>query len=126
MLEKNKNSVIRQREDLRFLDKATVECSGRVKEFRRHEKRRDLDSVCLVNVIVTPVPLGESVYLDHLWILRKQFTKVGLKVSQNERIYFSGRVYSYRRLGGKSIDRGLYGLEDYGILPILNNEQDEN
>lgn len=121
-----KNTVIRQRDDLRFLDKATVECSGRVKEFRRHEQRRDLDSVCLVNVIVTPVPLGESVYLDHLWILRKQFTKVGLRVSQNERIYFYGRVYSYRRLGGKSIDRGLYGLEDYGILPIQYKQQDEN
>lgn len=121
-----KNSVIRQREDLRFLDKTTVECSGRVKEFRKHPKRRDLDSVCLVNVIVTPVPLGESVYLDHLWILRKQFSKVGVRVERNERIFFPGTVYSYRRLGGKSIDRGLYGLEDYGILPIQSNEQDEN
>lgn len=121
-----KSTVIRQREDLRFLDKATVECSGRVKEFRRHEKRRDLDSVCLVNVIVTPIPLGESVYLDHLWILRKQFTKIGIKVNQNERIYFTGKVYAYRRLGGKSIDRGLYGFEDYGILPIQHEEQDED
>lgn len=94
-----------------------VECSGRSKEFRKHPLRGDLDSVCLVNVIVTPVPLGESIYLDHLWILKKQFKKAGRLPSHNERVRFLGNVYSYRRLGGKSLDRGLYGLEDYGVLP---------
>lgn len=75
---------------------------------------------------MTPVPLGESIYLDHLWILKKQFSKVGVSATKNERIFFLGKVYSYRRLGGKSIDRGLYGLEDYGILPIDQNKQHEN
>jgi len=111
-------SVIRHREDLRFLVDTLVQCSGRVKEFRLHESRRDLDSILLVNVIATPVPLGESISLSHLWILRRQFKKIGRIPEHNERVRFMGKVYSYRRLGGKSIDRGLYGTEDFGVLPI--------
>jgi hypothetical protein len=88
-----------------------------VKEFRVHESRRDLDSVLLVNVIATPIPIGESISLSHLWILKRQFKKIGRVPEYNERVIFQGKVYSYRRLGGKSIDRGLYGTEDYGVLP---------
>lgn len=111
-------SVIRQRGDLRFLEGTEVECSGRVKELRRHGKRRDLDSLCLVNVIITPLPLGESLYLDHIWVLNRQFKDAGRIPSHNERVHFEGKIYSYRRLGGKSIDRGLFGREDFGVLPL--------
>ena len=119
-------SVIRQRGDLKFLEGTGVECSGRVKEIRRHSKRRDLDSLCLVNVIVTPLPLGESLYLDHIWVLRKQFKAAGRVPCYNERVHFEGKVYSYKRLGGKSIDRGLFGKEDFGVLPIQIKNQNEN
>jgi hypothetical protein len=112
------SSVIRQREDLRFLEGIEVECSGRVKEFRPHPKRKDLDSVLLVNLIVTPVPLGESICIEHLWFLRKQFTKIGCPPLHNKRMKFKGKIYSYVRLGGKSIDRGLFGSTDFGILPL--------
>jgi len=112
------STVIRSREDLRFLEKTEVSCSGRVKEFRKHEGRKDLDSFCLVNVIVTPIPIGESIYIDHLWVLRKQLSKIGKIPEKNERVFFIGTVYSYKRLGGKSIDRGIYGKEDFGVLPI--------
>lgn len=121
-----KTSVIRQREDLKYLKGAKVECSGRVKEFRSHGTRRDLDSLCLVNVFVTPIPLGESIYLDHLWVLKRQFKKAGKVPGKNERVYFLGEVYSYKRVGGKSIDRGLFGLEDFGILPITLTENYES
>ena len=110
-------SVIRHREDLRYLKDTLVRCSGRVKEFRLHESRRDLVSILLVNVIATPVPLGESISLGHLWILRRQFKRIGRVPEHNERVRFLGTVYSYKRLGGKSIDRGLYGTEDFGVLP---------
>ncbi len=113
------SSVLRQRNDLRFLEKTEVTCSGRVKELRKHFKRKDLDSLCLVNVIITPIPLGESIYVDHLWVLRKQFSKIGRVPDRGERVHFKGKVYSYKRLGGKSIDRGLYGTEDFGILPLV-------
>jgi len=119
-------SVIRQRGDLKYLVGTEVECSGRVKEFRPHVKRKDLDSLCLVNVFVTPLPLGESIYLDHLWVLKKQFKVVGSVPQKNERIHFIGKVYSYKRVGGKSIDRGLFGLEDFGILPLTLTEDYEN
>jgi len=119
-------SVIRQRGDLKYLVGTEVECSGRVKEFRPHVKRKDLDSLCLVNVFVTPLPLGESIYLDHLWVLKKQFKVVGSVPQKNERIHFIGKVYSYKRIGGKSIDRGLFGLEDFGILPVTLTEDYEN
>lgn len=112
------SSVLRQRDDLKFLEGTEVTCTGRVKEMRKHLKRKDLDSFCLVNIIITPFPLGESIYVDHLWVLRKQFSKMGRVPDRNERVFFKGKVYSYKRLGGKSIDRGLYGSEDFGILPL--------
>jgi hypothetical protein len=112
------STVIRRREDLRLLQGTEVAVSGRVKEFRKHEKRRDLDTILLVNLIVTPIPLGESVFLSHLWFLRRQFKKIGQVPEQGERIQFIGEVYPYRRLGGKSIDRGLFNSTDFGIKPL--------
>lgn len=112
------SSVIRRREDLRLLEGTEVFVSGRVKEFRRHEKRRDLDTLLLVNLIVTPIPLGESVFLSHLWFLRRQFKKMGRIPEQGERLRFFGQVYSYRRLGGRSIDRGLFNSTDFGVKPL--------
>ena len=112
------SSVIRRREDLRLLNGTEVLVSGRLKEYRRHEKRRDLDTVLLTSLIVTPKPLGESLFLSHLWFLRRQFKKIGRVPEQGERIQFIGLVYPYRRLGGKSIDRGLFNSTDYGIKPL--------
>ena len=112
------STVIRRREDLRLLEGTEVTVSGRVKEFRRHERRRDLDTLLLVNIIATPIPLGESVFLSHLWFLRRQFKKIGRVPEQGERVQFIGLVYPYRRLGGKSIDRGLFNSTDYGIKPL--------
>jgi len=112
------SSVIRRREDLRLLEGTEVFVSGRVKEFRKHEKRRDLDTILLTNLIVTPTPLGESVFLSHLWFLRRQFKKMGRVPEQGERLRFFGEVYSYRRLGGRSIDRGLFNTTDFGVKPL--------
>lgn len=112
------SSVIRRREDLRLLNGTEVLVSGRLKEYRRHEKRRDLDTLLLVNLSVLPQPLGESIFLSHLWFLRRQFKKIGRVPEQGERIRFQGLVYPYRRLGGRSIDRGLFNSTDFGIKPI--------
>ena len=112
-------SVIRRRDDLRLLEGIPVLVSGRVKEFRKHERRKDLDTILLVNLIITPKPIGESISVSHLWFLRRQFKKAGRVPEQGERIRFEGEVYSYRRLGGKSIDRGLFNTTDYGVKPLL-------
>ena len=112
-----RDTVIRRREDLRLLEGTLVEVSGRVKEFRKHERRRDLDTILLTNLIVTPKPLGESIAVSHLWFLRREFKKLGKIPEQGERIRFLGIVYSYRRLGGKSIDRNLFNTVDYGVKP---------
>jgi hypothetical protein len=112
-------SVIRRRDDLRLLEGTPVLVSGRVKEFRKHERRKDLDTILLVNLIITPKPIGESISVGHLWFLRRQFKKAGRVPEQGERIRFEGEVYSYRRLGGKSIDRGLFNTTDYGVKPLL-------
>jgi hypothetical protein len=117
------NTLIRRRDDLRLLEGTEVEVSGRVKEFRRHEKRRDLDTLLLVNLIVTPHPIGESLFLSHLWFLRRQFKKIGVTPEQGERLQFRGTVYSYKRLGGRSLDRGLFNSTDFGIKPIENENQ---
>lgn len=112
------SSVIRSRGDLRFLEGTEVEVSGRLKEYRKHEKRRDLDTLLLLNLIITPLPLGESISVHHMWFLRRQFKKLGRVPEQGERVRFIGVVYSYKRLGGKSADRGILGAEDYGIKPL--------
>jgi len=112
------SSVIRSRGDLRFLEGTEVEVSGRLKEYRKHEKRRDLDTLLLLNLIITPLPLGESISVHHMWFLRRQFKKLGRVPEQGERVRFVGVVYSYKRLGGKSADRGIFGAEDYGIKPL--------
>ena len=114
----NVSSVIRRRDDLRLLEGTEVLVSGRLKEYRRHEKRRDLDTLLLTSLIVNPQPIGESLFLSHLWFLRRQFKKIGRVPEQGERIQFIGEVYSYRRLGGRSIDRGLFNSTDYGIKPL--------
>lgn len=116
------SSVIRRREDLRLLEGTEVAVSGRVKEYRRHEKRRDLDTVLLVNLHISPQPIGETIFVGHMWFLRRQFKKIGRVPEQGERIQFLGVVYPYRRLGGRSIDRGLFNQTDYGIKPLRYNE----
>jgi hypothetical protein len=118
------SSVIRRRDDLRLLEGTLVEVGGRVKEFRKHERRRDLDTVLLVNIIITPTPIGESIFVGHLWFLRRQFKKLGRIPEQGERIRFFGLVYSYRRLGGKSVDRGLFNSTDYGVKPLSYENRD--
>ena len=120
------SSVIRRREDLRLLEDTIVLVSGRFKEFRRHPKRRDLDTLLLVNLFVLPQPLGESIFLSHLWFLRRQFKKIGVAPEQGERLQFRGTVYSYKRLGGRSLDRGLFNSTDYGIKPIENENENQN
>jgi hypothetical protein len=119
-----RDTVIRRREDLRLLEGTLVKVSGRVKEFRRHEKRRDLDTLLLVNLIVTPSFDGESIAVSHLWFLKREFKKIGRVPEQGQRIYFLGTVYSYKRLGGKSIDRNLFNLVDYGVKPLQYENQD--
>lgn len=111
------SSVIRHREDLRLLEGTEVAVSGRVKEFRKHGHRRDLDTLLLVNLIVTPIPLGESLFIEHLWFLRRHFKKMGRVPQQGERLGFKGFIHSYKRLGGKSKERGLFGNNDYGVTP---------
>jgi hypothetical protein len=117
----NVSSIVRQREDLEFLEGTEVLVSGRLKEYRKHERRRDLDTLLLVNLIVTPIPLGESIAVHHMWFLRRQFKKIGRVPEQGERVLFTGVVYSYKRLGGRSIDRGLFNSTDYGIKPLRYN-----
>jgi hypothetical protein len=112
------SSLIRQRDDLKYLQGIEVTCSGRVKEFRKHVTRRSLDSVLLVNVIITPLEMGESISVDHLWMLKRDLKKLGRVPDLGERIFLTGRVYSYKRLGGKSVDRGLFGTEDFGVAPL--------
>lgn len=112
------SSVIRRREDLRLLEGTEVRVSARVKELRKHPKRKDLHSFCLVNVYVTPMPIGETIFLSHIFVLKRQLKKIGRVPELNERITFMATVYSYRRLGGKSHDRGLYNTTDYGLLPV--------
>ena len=115
------SSIVRQREDREFLEGTEVLVSGRLKEYRKHERRRDLDTLLLVNLIVTPLPIGESIAVHHMWFLRRQFKKIGRVPEQGERVLFTGVVYSYKRLGGRSIDRGLFNSTDYGIKPLRYN-----
>jgi hypothetical protein len=90
----NVSSIVRQRDDLKFLEGVEVSVSGRLKEYRKHERRRDLDTLLLVNIIVNPLPIGESIAVHHMWFLRRQFKKIGRVPEQGERIRFIGIVYA--------------------------------
>ena len=107
--------------ELEPLEAQLVEVSGRVKEFRDHPERSDLQSLLLVNLVVTPLPRGRpkrSIKLTHLWVLTKHIRRAGVEPLRNRRIIFTGSVYAYFRLGGKSKERGLRGSHDFSILPM--------
>lgn len=106
------------RSDLEPLEDQIVEVTGRIKEFRHHPRKKHLETVLLVNLIVTPLPLGESVAISHLWFLTRHLRRLSIPLEQNTRISFTGTVYAYHRLGGKSKSRGLKGTHDFSILPI--------
>ena len=106
------------RAELEPLEDQLVEVTGRIKEFRRHPRKKHLETVLLVNLIVTPLPLGESVPLTHLWCLTRHLKRLDIPLEQNERIRFTGTIYAYHRLGGKSKSRGLKGTHDFSILPV--------
>ncbi len=112
------SSIVRQRDDLKYLEGIEVSVSGRLKEYRKHEKRRDLDTLLLTNLIVNPLPFGESIAIHHMWFLRRQFKKMGRIPEQGERVRFVGVIQSYRRLGGRSLDRGMFNTTDFGIKPL--------
>lgn len=109
------------RRELQPLEAQLVEVSGRVKEFRDHPERSDLQSLLLVNLVVTPLPRGRpkrSIKLSHLWVLTKHVRRAGVEPTRNRRVTFTGSVYAYYRLGGKSRERGLHGSHDFSILPM--------
>ena len=56
--------------------------------------------------------------LSHLWVLTKHVQRAGVEPKIGRRVKFSGPVYAYYRLGGKSKQRGLHGLHDFSILPM--------
>lgn len=109
------------RKELMPFEAQLVEVSGRVKEFRDHPERGDLQSLLLVNLIVCPLPRGkpkQSIKLPHLWVLTKHIVRLGIEPKRGRRITFQGSVYAYYRLGGKSKQRGLLGSHDFSILPM--------
>ena len=113
------------RKELQPFEAQLVEVSGRVKEFRDHPERADLQSLLLVNLIVHPLPRGKprhSIKLPHLWVLTKHVERLGIEPRRGRRITFHGSIYAYYRLGGKSKQRGLHGFHDFSILPMGQTE----
>lgn len=106
------------RTELEPYEAQLVEVSGRVKEFRDHTERKDLQSILLVNVQIRPVGKRRLIKLSHLWVLAKHVKRVGVEPKKGRRLKFIGSVYAYFRLGGKSKQRGLLGYHDFSILPM--------
>ena len=106
------------RKELEPYEAQLVEVSGRVKEFRDHSERKDLQSLLLVNVQIRPVGRRRLIKLSHLWVLSKHVKRVGVEPRKGRRLKFIGSVYAYLRLGGKSKQRGLLGFHDFSILPM--------
>ncbi|MFZ9244832.1 MAG: hypothetical protein ACO22S_06980, partial [Burkholderiaceae bacterium] len=95
-----------------------IEVNARLKEYRDHPNREDLRSAIFVPAILTPSDNTCRIELHHLWILHRHLTNIGCKLHKGRWVKFLGTVYSYKRLGGKSDERGLKGTWDFGILPI--------
>lgn len=95
-----------------------VHVRARLKEYRDHPARDDLKSAVFVPAIITPQQSNCKIELHHLWILLRHLKKAEVKLHKGRWVEFVGTVYSYRRLGGRSEERGLKGLWDFGILPV--------
>ena len=95
-----------------------IKVNGRLKEYRDHPSRDDLRSAVFVPAIILPDDNFTQIQLHHLWILQRHLLKAGCRLHKGRWVEFLGTVYSYKRLGGKSEDRGLKGTYDFGILPI--------
>ena len=106
------------RKELEPFEAQLVEVSGRCKEFRAHPERQDLQSLLLVDLTIKPHHGRGSIKLSHLWVLTKHVQRAGVEPKIGRRVKFSGPVYAYYRLGGKSKQRGLHGLHDFSILPM--------
>ena len=94
-----------------------VHVRGRLKEYRDHPQRDDLRSAVFVPAIITPQQSNCDIHLHHLWILHRHLEKAGVELYRGRWVEFVGAVYAYKRLGGKSKERGLVGMWDFGILP---------
>jgi hypothetical protein len=97
---------------------AIIEVKARFKEYREHPTRGDLKSAVFVPAVITPFEGGCKIEIHHLWILQRHLVNAGCRLHKGRWVEFLGTVYSYRRLGGKSEERGIKGMWDYGILPI--------
>jgi hypothetical protein len=105
------------RRELESLEAELVEVTGRCKEFRNHPERQDLQSLLLVDISVKGKQ-GKAIHLSHLWVLTKHVQRAGVEPHLGKKVKFTGSVYAYYRLGGKSKQRGLHGLHDFSILPM--------
>jgi len=106
------------RKELEPFEAQLVEVSGRCKEFRDHPERKDLQSLLLINLTIRTFNKKNLIKLSHLWVLTKHVQRAGVEPKIGRRVKFSGPVYAYYRLGGKSKQRGLHGLHDFSILPM--------
>jgi len=95
-----------------------IEVKARLKEYRDHPTREDLRSAVFVPAILKPFDGSCEIHLHHLWVLQRHLTSAGCTLHKGRWTNFLGSVYSYRRLGGKSDERGLKGTWDFGILPV--------
>ena len=100
-----------------------IEVKARLKEFRDHPTREDLRSAVFVPAILKPFDASCEIHLHHLWILHRHLQAANCRLYKGRWTSFIGSVYSYKRLGGKSNERGLKGTWDFGVLPVetLNN-----
>lgn len=100
-----------------------IEVKARLKEFRDHPTREDLRSAVFVPAILKPFDGSCEIHLHHLWILHRHLQSANCHLHKGRWTEFIGSVYSYKRLGGKSNERGLKGTWDFGVLPVetLNN-----
>lgn len=103
-----------------------IHCRGRLKEYRDHPDREDLRSAVFVPAIITPQRSDCKIELHHLWILRRHLEGAGVTLHKGRWVEFVGVVYAYKRLGGKSDERGLKGLWDFGILPVHHLHLEEH
>jgi len=102
-----------------------VHVRGRLKEYRDHPSRDDLRSAVFVPAIITPQNSHCKIELHHLWILQRHLRKSEVTLHKGRWVEFVGTVYAYKRLGGKSTERGLRGLWDFGILPVHHLELED-
>lgn len=99
------------RDELVKYENEIVAVKAKIKFVERKRKRREFNKVLLKDVEISPLDNSETIYLDHIWVYKRNLVFAGIKVpKKNLTIGFFGLTYSYQKSTDNSFDLSVVPL----------------